>query len=55
MIKRFVVLVAVLALVAAACGDDDAAPDTTAAPTTAAPTDAAPTTAAPAPGGVGSR
>ena len=49
---RWLVLVAVLALVAAACGEDaEPAPPTaapaTAAPTTAAPTSDAPTTAAP--------
>ena len=47
MMKRFLVLVAMLALVAAACGDDGADDETT---TTAAPSE---TTAAPDPGGDG--
>jgi hypothetical protein len=46
-IRRFSLLVTVLALVAAACGGSDEPAATTAAPTTAAPTTAAPDTAAP--------
>ena len=46
---RALVILSVLALLGAACGDGDEAAETTAAPTTAAPTTAAPTTAAPEP------
>ena len=47
-VLKFGTVLLVLALLAAACGDDDDATPTTAAPTTAAPTEtAAPTTAAP--------
>ncbi len=47
-LTRAVILMAVLALVAAACGDDDAGVAATPAPATAAPATAAPATAAPA-------
>lgn len=49
MLKKALLLIAALALIAAACGDDDEpqATPTTVAPTTAAPTTAAPTTTAP--------
>ncbi len=49
MLKKTLFLAAALALIAAACGDDDEpqATPTTAAPTTAAPTTAPPTTTTP--------